>query len=189
MAPGCPLISAGRISMPSCRIWAARPVSRRPALSRPVVGHVAAGAQGQLAAVVLALADHPGDLGVAVAEHVVQQEHRALHRGQPFQQQQERHRQRVGLLGQAGRVRRPGVGQQRLGQPLPQVGLAAHPRRAQMVDAQPGGHRGQVRPRRVHAVPGGLGAVVAQERLLHHVLGVGHGADHPVGDGEQQRAQ
>jgi hypothetical protein len=60
-----------------------------------------------------------GDLVVAVAEHVVQQEHGPLHRSQPFEQQQERHGQRVGLLGSSGRVRRRRVGQQWFWQPLP----------------------------------------------------------------------
>ena len=90
-------------------------------------------------------------------------------------------------------ARRPCAGQQRFGQPLADVGLAAGPRRAQVVDAQPGGHRGQERLRRVdRARPAArhrLRPVVAQEGLLDDVLRLADAAEHPVGDREHQRPQ
>ena len=86
---------------------------------------VAAGSRGQLARVVLALADDLGDLGVAVVEDVVQQEGRALLRREALEQNEERERERVGELGLARRVV-GAVGHERLGQPLTDVGLAAY---------------------------------------------------------------
>jgi len=53
---------------------------------------MAPGPQRELAAVVLALADDARDLLIAVAEDVLQKEDGPLHRGQPLQHQQERHR-------------------------------------------------------------------------------------------------
>ena len=87
--------------------------------------HVAAGAHGELARVVLRLADRLGDLVVGVVEHLAQQEHRALHRREAFEQHEEGHRHRVGHLGV---LRGVGclVGEQRLGQPWPDVTLAPH---------------------------------------------------------------
>jgi hypothetical protein len=47
---------------------------------------VAAGAHGDLPAVVLALVHHVGDLVVPVGEHLSQQEHRALDRREVLEQ-------------------------------------------------------------------------------------------------------
>lgn len=60
---------------------------------------VAAGPRRELATRLLRLAQDAGDLGVAVVEDLGQQEGGALGRGQPLEQEQERHRQvrRVGL--------------------------------------------------------------------------------------------
>jgi len=95
-----------------------------------VLDHVPPRPPGKLTAVVLALADDAGDLVVAVVEDVVQQEHGALGGTEPFEQQQERHGQRVGVLRVRGRIRRRRAGrrrirQHRLGQPGADVGLAA----------------------------------------------------------------
>jgi hypothetical protein len=60
---------------------------------------VLAGPHGDLAAVVLGLADDPRDLLEAVIEHLAQQEDRALDRREALQEHQEPHRERVGGLG------------------------------------------------------------------------------------------
>jgi len=59
---------------------------------RPSLLDVAASPDGELAAVVLALTDDLGDLAIAVVEHLAQQEHGPLDRGEPLEQQQEGHR-------------------------------------------------------------------------------------------------
>jgi hypothetical protein len=158
----------------------------RPA---PLLAHVAAGAHGQLTAVVLAARDDLGDLAVAVVEDVVQQEDRALDRGQPLEHEQERHRDRVGVLHDPGPVRNDRVGQERFRQPRPDVALAPHAGRAQVVDAEAGRDRAQVRLGVVDLDAVGDRALVADVGLLHHVLGLDHAAEHAVGDREEQRAQ
>lgn len=65
------------------------PLARRLEARRAVL-HVAAGAYGDLPAVVLALAHNFGDLVVPVGEHLAQKEHRALDRGEVLEEQQER---------------------------------------------------------------------------------------------------
>jgi AcrR family transcriptional regulator len=91
----------------------------------------------------------------------------------------------------ASKIGRPlrvlvGVGQQRLREPRPDVLLPPDAGRAQHVDRDPGHHGRQIRLGR-----GGLGRGrrVAQPGLLHRVLGLGHAAEDPVGDREQQRPQ
>jgi hypothetical protein len=142
----------------------------------------------ELAAVVLRTVDDLCDLAVVVVEDFAQQEHRALDRRQAFEQNEKCHRKRVGGLRVCGGVG-PGLGDERVGQPLADVLLAAHARRPQVVDAEPRHDGRQVRLRGVdlHAV--GLRLVDAQECLLHDVLGLTDAADHPVGDREQQRSQ
>jgi len=161
---------------------------------RPLGLDVLAGPARQLAAGTRAPADDAGCLVVAVAEDVVQQEHRPLQRRQPLEQQQERHRQRVGLLGV-----RSGIGvwlaelepvcQQRLRQPVADVGLATRPGGAELIDRQSRDHRGQVSLGRIGLALARYRPVVAQERLLHDVLGLRHAAEHPIGDREQQRPE
>ena len=60
---------------------------------------VVPGAGEDLAAVRLGLAGDLGDLGVVVAEHLVEQEHRAFGGRQAFQQDEEGHGQGIGHLG------------------------------------------------------------------------------------------
>src|SRR5664279_3319207 len=69
------------------------------------------------------------------------------------------------------------------------IGLPAHPGGPQLVDAQPGGDRGQKRlgglaGRSVRWCP-----VVPDEGLLHDVLGVNDAIERPRGDRDQQRAK
>ena len=62
---------------------------------------VAAGATGELANILLALADDRRDLRIAIVEDVVKQEHGSLFGRQALQQHQHRQRQRVGFIGHA----------------------------------------------------------------------------------------
>src|SRR5205085_10599624 len=101
--------------------------------ARPALVDCTPRAQRDLAAVGLALADDLADLRERIAEHVMQQEHRALERGEALEQHEERKRQRVAELGMVGRAG-AGVDDQWLGQPLADVLLAPHARRAQVVD-------------------------------------------------------
>ena len=104
---------------------------------------------------------------------------------QPLEQQQGRHRHRVRQLRRPLRVL-VGVREQRLGQPLPDVGLPAYAGRAQHVDRDPGDHGGEEGLRRPRLRRGGL---VAQPGLLDRVLRLGHAAEDPVGDREQEGPQ
>ena len=82
---------------------------------RPALVHVPSRADIELTAVVLGSVDDPGDLVVAVVEHLAEQEHGALDRRQALQQDEERRRERVGRLRVRRRIRRRVVGQERLG--------------------------------------------------------------------------
>jgi hypothetical protein len=77
----------------------------------------------------LVLADHPGDVRIIEVEDLAQQEHRAFGRRQPLEQHQEGDRDALrvalALLG----------GEERLGQPGPDVLLAPHARRLQVIEA------------------------------------------------------
>jgi hypothetical protein len=84
---------------------------------------VASGAGGELAHVVLALADDRRDPRIPVVEHIVQQQHGSLLRREALQQHQHRQRQRVGCLSVPGRII-AAVGDDRLWQPLADVALA-----------------------------------------------------------------
>ena len=86
---------------------------------------------------------------------------------------------------------RPGpprrVGQpldERVGQPRPDVRLAADPGGAQVVEAEPPGDGGQPAPQ-VGEPLLGVRPGVAQPRVLHDVLVVGAAAEHPVRHAEQ----
>ena len=97
----------------------------RRLVPRPPVVHMLTRARGDLARGRLALADDRGDPVVRVVEHVAQEEHRALLRREILQDDEKGERQGVGNLCVASRVllaRRD----QRLGQPLADVGLAAN---------------------------------------------------------------
>jgi hypothetical protein len=73
---------------------------------------------------------------------------------------------------------------ERLGQPLPAVGLAARASRARLVDRQAGDDRGQVGLRRLERLAVLERSVKAQEPLLDKILGLAHAAEHAVGDPE-----
>ncbi len=156
--------------------------------ARPALLDVLAGAGAELAHVVLALADDRRDLPVRVVEHVVQQQHGSLLGREALQQHQHRQRQRIGRLRVAGRIVAT-VGDDRLGQPLADVVLAAGARGAQLVDRQPGGHGGDERARRCDLLAAVERPMHPQQRFLHQVLGLGDAAEHPVGDPERDRPQ
>ena len=91
-------------------------------------------------------------------------------------------RERVGHLGVPLCV----VLDERFGQPLARIDLPPAPRRALLVDRKARGHRREVCLGRLRL---DVRRVVAEERLLHDVLGVRDRPEHPVGDREQVRAQ
>ena len=150
---------------------------------------VAAGPRRELAGVVLARADDLGDPARRGSRTP-----RAA--GTPRAARARGSRAARGRRATASRPSRPGaagsssaLGDERLRQPLAHVGLAADPRRAQLVDRQPRDHRREVGARRLDPLAALARPVEAQERLLHHVLGLAHAAEHPVGDRERRRPQ
>jgi len=70
-----------------------------------------------------------------------------------------------------------------------EVALAPHARGAQLVDRQPRRHGGRERGRRFDLLTSLERLMHPQQRLLHHVLGFGDAAEHPVGDRERDRPQ
>jgi hypothetical protein len=86
------------------------------------------GSAHQLAAVRLGLVDNAGDLWIVEIEHLSEQEHRALGRTECLQQDEERHRQRVGQLNPF-ELRSAARFDQWFGQPRPEVRFTPHPRR------------------------------------------------------------
>lgn len=130
------------------------------------------------------------DLGVRVAEHLVEDEDRPLQRGERLEDHQHRQRHRLGAQGAVGRVVGARFVEQRLRQPGPHIRLAAP------------GDRGAARERVVHGDPYEVGAWVGdrvqrcppgtarpgQPGLLEDVLGVGDAAEDVVDDREEQLA-
>ena len=142
---------------------------------------VVAGAVGDLAHGGGRLVHGVRDLVVPDVEDLAQHEHRPLGRRQGLEHHEHRGRDAVGELDVLGHV---GRGEQRLGQPRPDVRLALARQGAQPVQREPGGDPHQVGP-----LVADLGVVdlgPAQPGLLQHVLGVGGRAEHLVGDREQQ---
>jgi hypothetical protein len=79
-----------------------------------------------------------------------------------------------------------GAGQQRLGQPRPDVVLASPRHGPELVERLPGDDPDQVRAR--VADLGLVDAGPPEPGPLHDVLGVGRGAEHLVGNGEERAA-
>jgi hypothetical protein len=154
----------------------------------PALLDVTSRASGELAHVVLALADDRGDLGIPVVEDVVKHEHGALLGGETLQQHQHRERQRVGHLRLLCRIV-DAVGDDRLRQPLADVALAARAGGAQLVDRQPRRHGGHERAWRCDVLAAGQRLMEPQQRLLDHVLGLGDAAEHPIRDRERDGPQ
>jgi hypothetical protein len=104
------------------------------------------------------------------AEDFAQQEDRPLDRCQTFEEEEQRHRERLVDPENAERIILR-FGDQRLGEPLANGLLAPHARRLEVVDAQSADDRDQKRLWRTDLVVRGL--LPADEGLLKHVLGVG----------------
>ena len=119
----------------------------------------------------------------------MEEEDRPLDRGQPLEQEEERHRHRLDLFGVRGRVPGALVGHEWLGQPFAHVRLAADAGRSKVVDRQAGDDRGQPGLRRLHRRIVGEDLLVADEPLLHDVLGFADAPEHPIGDREEERPQ
>ena len=134
-----------------------------------VLGDMAPGATRELAHVGLALADDRRDVPVGIVKGVVQQEGCALLGAQALEQQQHRHRDRVGGLRLTRRIV-AGVGDDRLGQPVADVELAPGASRAQFVDRQPGTHGRHKCARRGDRLVAVERLVDAKQRLLGDVL-------------------
>ena len=144
---------------------------------------VLASAVGDLADGGGRLPDRLCDLVVGDVEHLAEHEHGALGRGERLEHGQHGDRDVLGELDIGGDV---GARQQWLRQPLADVLLAPSRHGPQPVQRLPGDDADQVGPRLAH-----LGVVdvrPSQPRLLDDVLGVGRGAEHLVGDREQQAA-
>ncbi len=155
-------------------------------------GEVGAGAAGELAAVGGALGDDGGDLGVLVGEDVVEEEDGALLGGEGLEEEEEGGREGVGeggLVGGVGVGRGGGGGgDEGLGQPGADVGFALDAGGPELVEAKAGDDGREPGPGGGDRLAGGEGAVPAEGGLLDGVLGVGDGAEHPVGDGEEEGA-
>ena len=142
--------------------------------ARPRLVHVLARPRSKLADGRCVAANRGRDIVERHAEYIVQQECRTFERTQPLQRHEQGQRD-VGnfILGL----------DHRLGQPGSHIGLAPPPRRFQHVEAATGDDAGQVRLR--HGDLGPVGIEPAQEGILHRILGVGHGAQHAIGDADQ----
>jgi hypothetical protein len=130
-----------------------------------------------------ALADGGGDLVVAHAERLAQDEDGAFGRRQRLQHEHQRHRHALRELDVIRHVR---GGEQRLRQPLADVRLSAPLHRAQPVERLPAGD-----PHQVGALVAHLRTVdldPPQPGLLQDVLGVGRRSQHLVRHREQQIA-
>ena len=153
---------------------------------RPSGGDVLAGPVADLAYGGRGLVDRLGDLGVRDVEDLAEHEHRALGRGQRLEHGEHRVGDAVRQLDVVGHV---GRGQQRLGQPLADVLLAPARVRTEPVERLARDHPDQ-EGARVADLAARLLAdrVPADPRLLHDVLRLGGGAEHLVGDREEQSA-
>ncbi len=136
----------------------------------PSLLHVRVGAHEDLPAVGRRLADDARHLVVRVVEDLAEEEDGPLDRRELLEQVQERQRERICRLGVHGGL----VVDDRLRQPLPRVHLPTRACGAQLVDREPRRHRCEVRLGRVRV---DLGLLIAEERLLDHVLGVRDRAD------------
>ena len=107
----------------------------------------------------------------------MQQECRPLERRKAFQRQHQRQGDVfLFLLFDDG-----------IGKPGTDIGLALAPRRLELIEAEPRDGAAQERLGLTHLAA--VGPHPADEGLLHDVLGVGHRAEHAVGDAHELRTQ
>ena len=145
--------------------------------ARPRLAHMAARPRGELAAGGRVAPDRRRDFLEVQPEHVVQQEGRALERRQTFQRQHQRQ----------GDVLLFRLLDDRIGQPRADIGLALVPRRLELIETEARDRAAQERLRLTHRAA--VGPHPADEGLLQHVLGIGDGAEHAVGDAHELRTQ
>ena len=148
---------------------------------------LAPGPAGDLPAVVLGLADGRGDRRVRLAEDVGEEEHGPLGGRQRVEHDEEAERHRLGQLG--GRLR----GRSSDRSPASDTGSGSHGPDV-VLPAPWTSVRRRSRARRVVVVVSHaagvstdvlVGAGPPEPGVLHHVLGVGERAEHPVGEPEQ----
>src|SRR5215207_1156423 len=146
----------GGLKEPSCQPVAlhARRLEAGPALL-----DVASGAGGELAHVIVTLADDRRDLRIPIVEDIVKHQHSPLLGRKALEQHQHRQRHRIGYLRVLRRVI-VAVGDDRLWQPLADVFFAPGARGVQRVDRQPGGHGRDEGVR-------GCDLLAGLERLMH----------------------
>ena len=165
---------------------AARNAVEQPALlglrhlAPSFAGEVLAGAAHELTGGRLGDLHDLADLFVGVGERLAQHVGGPLGGREPLQHHEHGESERLGAFGAEGRV---GAGVDRLGQPRADVGLAAGARRLQRVDREPRRRRREERRRVLH--DRSVGALPAQPRILHDVLGLARAAEHAVGDAEE----
>ncbi|WIV56167.1 hypothetical protein QP939_46465 [Amycolatopsis nalaikhensis] len=145
------------------------------------LGHPPACPRGELPGRGRRDVQHLRDPGELQIEDVVQDEGHPLRRGQLFHDEQ--HRGADGVVDEhgLGRVR---PGEQRFGQPRPDVGLPAHASALEDVVGAARGHGDQPRAQVLDVVQ--VGARGAQPHVLGDILGVGHAPQQPVGHAEDR---
>lgn len=160
-------------------------ILRRRLEARSGRSHGGAGARGQFPAGGAGFAKDGSDLAKFVPEHVMQQKRRALGGRKLFQRQHECDGHRFIQSGLGGGIVRRRL-MKRLGQPYATVAFAPDAgglEHIQRLTAARGHQPGADIP---HLV--GADATPAQPCVLHHVLRLGQGANHAVGDALQQAA-
>lgn len=144
------------------------------------VGDVLLGAVEDLLAGGLADVEDLGDLPVRVVEGLPEDVHRALVGGEALHDGEDGVRDGFALLGGVGGAEHRVADEERLGQPLADVGLAPGAGRGELVEAQVGEDLRQPGLGDLDALD--VGGLPAQERVLHGVLGLARGAEEAVGD-------
>ena len=121
--------------------------------------------------------DGSSDLFEAQSKHIMQQEGGAFERGEPLHGQHQRECDVFPFFLLDDRIRKPGA----------DIGLALELRRFELIETKPRHHPAKERLGLTDV--SAINPHPADEGLLHHVLGVRHGAQHAIGDTHQARAQ
>ena len=110
-------------------------------------------------------------------KHIVQQKGRPLEWRKPFQRQHQRQ----------GDVFLFVLVNHRVGKPGTDISLALVTRRLELIEAEPRDRTAQERLGLAHRAA--VGSHPADEGLLHHILGVSHGAEHAISDARELGTQ